>query len=130
MIEGLLGTFPFTVTEDMVTTFSGIKRTREAVYAEHQLLSGVPKLQYMGRALDNLSLTVGITPVLGKASMTVDVKIGLLRAMAQVGIAYPLVLGLTYFGLFVLRSVEVEHTVVQNGATLQATINLTLEEYN
>ena len=130
MVEGLLGTFPFTVTEDMVTTFSGVKRNREAVYAEHQVLSGLPKLQFMGRSLDTLSLTVGITPVLGKASMTVDVKIGLLRAMIQVGIAYPLVLGLTYFGLFVIKSVEVEHTEIQHGATLQATINLTLQEYN
>ena len=50
--------------------------------------------------------------------------------MVQTGIAYPLVLGLTYFGLFVIKSVEVEHTVVQNGATLSASINLTLEEYN
>ena len=130
MVEGLFGTFPFTVTEDMVTTFSGVKRTREAVYAEHQVLSGLPKLQYMGRYLDDLSLTIGITPVLGQPSMTVDVKIGLLRAMMLVGIAYPLVLGLTYFGLFVIRSVEVEHTQVQNGATLQASINLTLQEYN
>lgn len=130
MVEGLLGTFPFTVTDEMVTTFSGVKRNREAVYAEHQVLSGLPKLQFMGRSLDTLSLTVGITPVLGKASMTVDVKIGLLRAMMQVGIAYPLVLGLTYFGLFVIKSVEVEHTEIQHGATLQASINVTLEEYN
>ncbi len=130
MVEGLFGTFPFTVTEEMVTTFAGVKRTREAVYAEHQVLSGVPKLQYMGRSLDNLSLTVGITPVLGNPSMTVDLKISMLRLMLTAGIAYPLVLGLTYFGLFVIKSVEVEHTEVQHGATIKATINLTLQEYN
>ena len=130
MVEGLFGTFPFTVTEDMVTTFSGVKRTREAVYAEHQVLSGLPKLQYMGRSLDNLSLTINITPVLGNPSMTVDLKISMLRVMLLTGIAYPLVLGLTYFGLFVIKSVEVEHTEIQHGATLQATINLTLQEYN
>ena len=63
MYQGLLGTFPFTVTELEVSTFRDLKFSREQVYAEHRVLAGIPCLQHMGRNLDPVSLTVQIVPL-------------------------------------------------------------------
>lgn len=51
MYQGLLGAFPFTVTELEVSTFRDLKFSREQVYAEHRVLAGIPCLQHMGRNL-------------------------------------------------------------------------------
>ena len=56
MYQGLLGAFPFTVTELEVSTFRDLKFSREQVYAEHRVLAGIPCLQHMGRNLDPVSL--------------------------------------------------------------------------
>ena len=63
MYQGLLGAFPFTVSEFEVCTFRDLKVTREQVYAEHKTLAGLPKLQHTGRNLDPLSLAVRIVPL-------------------------------------------------------------------
>ena len=63
MYQGLLGAFPFTVTELEVSTFRDLKFSREQVYAEHRVLAGIPCLQHMGRNLDPVSLTVQIVPL-------------------------------------------------------------------
>ena len=39
-------------------------------------------------------------------------------------------LGLTYYGLYILRSVEVQHRIFHNGVTLSAEVSLNLTEYN
>ena len=56
MYQGLLGTFPFTVTAAEVCTFQDLKFSREQVYAEHKVVSDLPRLQH---CLFFLSATVG-----------------------------------------------------------------------
>ncbi len=46
MYQGLLGAFPFTVSEFEVCTFRDLKVSREQVYAEHKTLAGLPRLQH------------------------------------------------------------------------------------
>ena len=53
-----------------------------------------------------------------------------LRELAVLGEEVPLVLGLTYYGLYVLKSVEVQHRIFHNGVTMSAEIALNLTEYN
>ena len=53
-----------------------------------------------------------------------------MRVLAVLGEEVPLVLGLTYYGLYVLKSVEVQHRIFHNGVTMSAEIALNLTEYN
>ena len=124
MYQGVLGTFFFTVTDAEVATFRDLKQQREIQFAEHKCVSGLPKVQHTGRNLDTLSLTVQLFP-LTPLALTVA-----LRELAVLGEEVPLVLGLTYYGLYVLKSVEVQHRIFHNGVTMSAEIALNLTEYN
>ena len=129
MYQGVLGTFFFTVTDAEVATFRDLKRQREIQFAEHKCVSGLPKLQHTSRNLDGLSLTVQLFP-LTPLALTVDMRIDALRELAVLGEEVPLVLGLTYYGLYVLRSVETQHRIFHNGVTLSSEVSLNLTEYN
>ena len=129
MYQGVLGTFFFTVTDAEMVTFRDLKQQREIQFAEHKCVSGLPKVQHTGRNLDTLSLTVQLFP-LTPLALTVDMRIDALRELAVLGEEVPLVLGLTYYGLYVLKSVEVQHRIFHNGVTMSAEIALNLTEYN
>lgn len=128
MYQGLLGIFPFTVTEFEVSTFRDLKFSREQVYAEHRVLSGIPCLQHTGRNLDPVSLTVQIVPL--TPISTVGLRLRLLESMAAGGDEMPLVIGLKYYGLYVLKSYEITHRQLHYGVTLSAEVQLGLQEYN
>lgn len=126
MYQGLLGTFPFTVTELEVSTFRDLKISREQVYAEHRVLAGIPCLQHMGRNLDPVSLTVQIVPLTPVST----VGLRLLESVAASGDEMALVIGLKYYGLYVLKSYEITHRQLHYGVTLSAEVQLALQEYN
>lgn len=113
MYQGLLGTFPFTVTELEVSTFRDLKFSREQVYAEHRVLAGIPCLQHMGRNLDPVSLTVQIVPLTPVS--TVGLRLRLLESVAASGDEMALVIGLKYYGLYVLKSYEITHRQLHYG---------------
>ena len=119
MYQGVLGTFFFTVTDAEVATFRDLKQQREIQFAEHKCVSGLPKVQHTGQLFP-------LTPL----ALTVDMRIDALRELAVLGEEVPLVLGLTYYGLYVLKSVEVQHRIFHNGVTMSAEIALNLTEYN
>ncbi|MDE6734562.1 MAG: phage tail protein [Desulfovibrio sp.] len=128
MYQGLFGAFPFTVAEAEVCTFRDFKLSRELVFAEHKTLDGLSRLQHTGRNLDPASLTVQIVP-LGTLS-TVNLRLRALDALARLGQELPLVIGLKYHGLFVLKSYEVTHRQLHFGVCLAAEVALSLLEYN
>ena len=128
-MQGVFGVFPFTVTDEMVATFRNLKRSREIIFAEHKVVSGLPKIQHTGRELDSVTLQVIIHPILA-AGLSVDARILALRLLAITGQELPLVLGFSYYGMYVLKSVNVNHTHIHNGSTWSATVDLTLLEYN
>ena len=128
MYQGLLGTFPFTVLEQEVCTFRDLKFSREQVYAEHRVLAGIPCLQHMGRNLDPVSLTVQIVPLTPVS--TVGLRLRLLESVAASGDEMALVIGLKYYGLYVLKSYEITHRQLHYGVTLSAEVQLALQEYS
>lgn len=128
MYQGLLGAFPFTVSEVEVCTFRDLSFSREQVYAEHKVVSGLPRLQHTGRNLDPVSLTVRIVPLTPLS--TVGVRLRLLEALAASGDELPLVIGLRWYGLHVLTSYEIAHRQIHYGVTLAAEVKLSLQEYN
>lgn len=128
MYQGVLGKFPFSVTELEVCTFRDLTCNREYNYAEHKVVSGLSKLQHTGRSLDTVELTVTLFPLL--PASTVNQRLEALEKLAKDGGDLPLVLGLHYMGRFVLKSQKVTHRIMHNGVTLSAEVALALQEYN
>ena len=128
-VQGLLGVYPFTVTDDMVNTFRDLERNRSIVFAEHKCLSGLPKLQFTGRELDTMKLQILIHPI-EEAGLSVDARLLALRLLAIQGLFLPLVLGMSYFGLYVIKGLDVKHKIFHYGITWSATVDLELQEYN
>lgn len=127
-MQGLYGVFPFTVTEIEVCTFRDFKMSRELTYVEHKCLDGLARLQHTGRNLDTASLNVQIVP-LGVLS-TVELRLRALQALSLLGTELPLVIGLKYHGMFVLKSYEVLRKQIHYGVCLAAEVTLNLLEYN
>ena len=92
------------------------------------MLSGIPCLQHTGRNLDPVSLTVQIVPLTPVS--TVGLRLRLLESVAASGDEMPLVIGLKYYGLYVLKSYEITHRQLHYGVTLSAEVQLALQEYN
>lgn len=128
-MQGVFGVFPFTVTDEVVATFRNLQRSREIVFAEHKVVSGLPRLQHTGRELDTVTLQVIIHPIIADG-LSVDARLLALRALSLKGQELPLVLGFSYFGMYVLKSVNVAHKHIHAGSTWSATADLTLKEYN
>lgn len=126
MYQGLFGAFPFTVTGAEVCTFRDLKVSHEQTLAEHATLAGLPRLQRTGRALANMTLSVTIAP-LGSLS-GVGARLRLLDALTREGRAWPLVIGLRWYGQFILASWEEEHRQLHCGVTLFAQVALSLKE--
>lgn len=128
MYQGVLGLFPFSVTEVEVCTFRDLVRNREYVFAEHKVVSGISKLQHTGRNLDTIDLTVHVFPLTPLS--TVKVRLMALEKLTSTGSSLPLVLGLQYMGRFVVKSQKVTHRIFHNGVTMSAEVALSLQEYN
>ncbi len=128
MYQGLIGKFPFTVTEAEVCTFRDMSRTREFVYATHNVVSGLPRMQHIGRVLDTLDLKILIFPL--TPISTVHFRLLALDALIEEGEELPLVFGLQYMGLHIIKSRQIDHRIMHNGVTLSAEVTLSLQEYN
>ena len=128
-VQGVLGVFPFSVTDEVVATFRDLKRSREIVYAEHKVVEGLPRLQHTGRELDTVTLQIIIHPIIA-GGLSVDARLLALRALALTGQEMPLVLGFSYFGLYVITSVGEARKHIHNGSTWSATVDVQLKEYN
>ena len=128
MYQGLFGVFPFYVSEAEVCTFRDFKESRELQFAEHKTLDGLGRLQHTGRSLDPVSLTVQIVPLNG--IYTIELRFHALDAVSKTGQELPLVIGLKYHGLYVLKSYEITRKQIHFGVTMSAEVSLSLLEYN
>lgn len=127
-MQGLYGVFPFTVSESEVCTFRDLKESRELVYAEHKALDGLSRLQHTGRNLDTVSLNILVAPAAGPAN--VETRLLALKALTLLARELPLVIGLKYYGMYVLKSLEITRRKIHFGCCLAADVTLNLQEYN
>lgn len=128
MYQGLFGVFPFLVSESDVCTFRDFKQSRQLQYAEHKTLDGLARLQHTGRSLDTVSLTVIVVPLNGV--YTVELRLRALDLITRLGNELPLVIGLKYHGLYVLKSYEITRKQIHFGVCMSAEVGFSLQEYN
>lgn len=128
MYQGLFGVFPFLVSDSDICTFRDFRQSREVQFAEHKTLDGLGRLQHTGRSLDPVSLNVLIVPL--NQVYTVESRLRVLDAASRAGSELPLVIGLKYHGLYVLKSYDITRRQIHFGVTLSADVALSLMEYN
>lgn len=129
MYQDVLGTFFFAVTDAKVVTFCDLKQRQGIQFTKHKCMPGLPKVQHTSRNLDTLSLTAQLfllTPLV----LAVDTRTDALRELTVLGEEVLLMLSLTYYSLYMLRSVETQHRIFHNGVTMSAEVALNLVEYN
>ena len=128
MYQGHFGAIPFYVAEADICTFRDFKQSREMQFVEHKALDGLGRLQHTGRSLDPISFNVIVVPM--NQVYTVELRLRALDALSRLGQEMPLVIGLKYHGLFVLKSYEITRKQIHFGVTLSAEVALSLMEYN
>ncbi len=128
MYQGLYGVFPFLVSESDVCTFRDLKQSRELQYVEHKTLDGLGRLQHTGRSLDPVSFSVIVAPLNGV--YTVEARFRALDLITRAGLELPLVIGLKYHGLYVLKSYEITRKQIHFGVCMFAEVAFSLLEYN
>ena len=141
---GYFGNVKFEVSDQHIRTFRSFTGKHSAAYAIHDILDGKQKLQYVGQNLSERSLTIrlatDIRPPHGKGArqeirtltgMGARQEIRTLTGMVNSGRAWPLVLGTTPYGRFVLEGMTEDETRFDgHGDMTAATLTLQLREYH
>ncbi|MBQ9487275.1 MAG: phage tail protein [Selenomonadaceae bacterium] len=65
MIIGAFGELVFEVSARRVVTFDSYKRTTKAKYATHEIIGRPPVLEFTGRELEEITLTITLISCLG-----------------------------------------------------------------
>ena len=122
---GALGNIVFEASDKRIRTFRDFQRKRTVKFAEHLVLDGKPKLQYVGEGLDEISLSCAFSLSLGTSPADE------IRALENLkGEPQKLVVGPVVFGDFVLEQVDEEWKRHDSrGRVLDAVVALTLKEY-
>jgi len=124
MMFGVLmcyGLFPF-----RLDTLAHDELVRETNYRHpsNDVVGGPPRLQYVGKGAETISITGVVLPLFKGTPLSLDV----LRALAEDGKAWPLVSGYGYiFGAYVITSVRETQSHFQGmGAPLRTAFSLSL----
>lgn len=118
----LLGDIAF----DLLHAPKTLNEKHQAVYAEHQVLSGKPVLQAMGLDLIEMTLTIGLNHQLGDVQARYQALIGAKKGLKPLA----LVLGKDFVGHFVITEISSQTLVSDNqGVALARDVNITLKEF-
>ncbi len=122
----MFGTFG-NVTFELLTSPQAFRSARKYDYAEHKAAQARPKLQWLSRSLEELSLEL----FFHVSFCSPGYELSLLYAAAASHRAYPLVLGAgEHLGLFVVTEIQVEREQTdQNGAPISLTVNASFKEW-
>lgn len=131
MAIGTLGTsIVFEVSDDKVFNFTDMSRTVTGNWASHAVSGAKPKSEFIGPALQAITLTIVLNATLGVRPRTV---INMIAKMVEAGTAEYFVIGGTPVGKnpWKITSVsEAWNTIFNKGELMKATLGLSLEEYN
>lgn len=128
MIVGAFGETVFEVSMLRVITFDGFKRTVKAKYASHEIIGRPAVLEFVGRELEEISLTIKLMSNLGVTPEEEALKI---REMCQRGEPNFLIIGETVIGENEFVITEVSESVNQwLGTNVMANqLDLNFKEY-
>lgn len=103
MIVGMYGEMPFVASSIVVNTFTNFKRSSKRRIARHEVIGKKPVTEDIGPDLDEVSFTMRLDTNLG---ITPLVALSLLRSMQSLAEANPIVIGIQYFGDFLITDID------------------------
>ncbi len=123
---GILGTLPFTCSQEMVLTFRDLQVERSSRWGTHEVIGRKPVLEYLGPQLRTVSFTIPLTAFLVRSTLGV---LKLIEQMVDSKEPQRLLIGPEYFGKFVVESISesrTHHTGL--GVPVAATVTINLRE--
>lgn len=129
MVVGAFGDLVFEVSAMKVLTFDGFKRDVKAKYAEHSIIGRPAVLEFVGRELEEISLTIKIVSSLGVNPAEVALQ---LREMCQSGEPNFLIIGNTVYGENEFVITDVSESVIRwtgGGDVMTNDIEVKFKEY-
>ncbi|EAU5337138.1 phage tail protein [Salmonella enterica] len=103
MIVGMYGSMPFVASSMVVNTFANFKRSSKRRLARHEVIGLKPVLEDIGPDLDEVSFTMRLDTTLGVVPLA---ALSLLRVMHSAQEVNPVVIGIQYFGNFVISDID------------------------
>lgn len=103
MIVGMYGAMPFVASSLVVNTFTNFKRASKRRLARHEVIGRKPVLEDIGPDLDEVNFSMRLDTNLG---ITPLVALTLLRSMMATSEVNPIVIGIQYFGNFVISDID------------------------
>ena len=127
MIVGSLGDVVFEVSGEFIRTWETCSRERQVQFAEHAVVDGKAKLQWLGYALETSRLDV----LLKAPWCDPGEELQRFRGLQEGGAAHALLLGGEHWGRFVLESLtETRLRTDGQGRPTVIRVNLGLKEYH
>lgn len=130
MFVGSLGDLIFEVSNYKVLTFKDFKREGGAKYATHEVIGQPPKVEYLHRELEKLSLEIDLVSSLG---VNPEDEIQKITDMCNDGEANYLIFGGQVYGdcQWVIESYSEDVKYFgADGETILSKVSLKLTEYN
>ena len=129
MYTGVWGDTIFSVGHIKVLTPSNVKGSSGADWAEHSVLEGKTRTQYMGPKLRSYQMDVLLSASHGTAPRSTLKK---LQKASEEGEAHYLIIGLSPLGDYPFRLTDISDawdTIGRYGILTECTVSLTFEEY-
>lgn len=124
---GSLGDVVFEVSSDKILTHNDCIRDTKANFAEHEVIEGKARLQYIGQGLQEFSLAI----TLDASFCAPEEEMKRLDLMQENGEAHRLILGGRIFGHFVIESKTENRARTDGQGYVQlAHVQLKLKEYH
>lgn len=125
---GMLGGVVFSVSEDKIKTFQGLKRDTSARYADHDVIGAKAKREFLGADLNTMSFSMSLSAFQGVSPLKQE---ELLREYCEKGEEQTLIIGGKNFGEFCIEKVSASYEIVNgDGEVLSAKIDVSLKEYH
>lgn len=119
----------FEVSSEKVMTFASFAQTVKGRWAEHNMISGKPKSEYIGSDLRSANMTIVLSAEHGvKPRSTIEA----IERAVETGEVFPLVIGGKRVGDYSWRITSMSETwdnVVLDGVLAKAKISIQLDEY-
>lgn len=132
MIAGLVGVWGviamFQVSEQKIYTFRDLRVETEARWAEHEIVTEMPRAEYLGPGISKFTMTVDLIAELGVKPRKVADR---LREHCRLGTTAPLVVGTQRISEYEVRLDAISQAwdrILKGGELAKCTMDLTFVE--
>ncbi len=126
MILGFLDDIIFSVSDSTVKTFQDMGRSTSARIEYHSPINGKPVAEFIGPDTQSITFSMDIREQMG---VNVVGTMSKLRKKCEDGDICSLVLGISYFGDWIIESVGESHKNHNKyGAIVSATVDVTIKD--